>query len=138
VRLHEGGPGCLPFPVRSGLDSALLEDVADGRVRNVISDVGKRSLDSIVALTWILCGELHDEVDDHLPDSWPADLQFPVAVIPFLGDQGSVPSQDRVRREQRATSSSIFRRRILPLTANRRRWSSLSSMRFGPSFSSST
>jgi hypothetical protein len=37
-----------------------------------------------------------------------------------------------------ASCSSIFRPRILPLTASRRRWSSLSRIRFFPSFSRRT
>jgi hypothetical protein len=41
---------------------------------------------------WTFLCESYDQVNDHLADSWPADLLLTVAVIPFLSDQRSVPS----------------------------------------------
>lgn len=80
----------------------FLEHIANGLVTDVITDVRQRTLDSIVTPVRIFRGEAKDQVDNHLANSWPADA-FPLfAVIPFLGNQHTMPTQDRVRCEQRA------------------------------------
>ena len=40
------------------------------------------------------------QAENHLANLWPAGVLAILAVIPFLGDQHPVPSQDRIRREQ--------------------------------------
>ena len=86
----------------------LLEDVADGRVRDVIADVGEGALDSVKSPRWVFLGKAKNQIDDHLADPWPADVLSFVARVPFLGDEQTMPSQDRIRGEQRADFLETF------------------------------
>ena len=55
--------------VRRWFDTVLFEHAADGRVRDVVADVGQRALDPIVAQGWILFRESKNRVDDFLTDA---------------------------------------------------------------------
>ena len=102
------GPRRLSFPVRSRLNSVLLEDVADGRVRNGVADVGECPLDPVKSPRWVFLGKAKNQVDDHLADAWATDVLSFVARVPLLGDEQAMPSQDRIRREQRADFLETF------------------------------
>ena len=64
VGLDEGVPVGLPFPVRRGRDTVLLQDVADGLIRDVVSKIVDRARDAIIAPDLVFAGESKDEFDD--------------------------------------------------------------------------
>ena len=99
MRLDERLPSCLALPIWSWFDPMLFENVADGSIGNVIANVRQRALDPVVSPVQVFLGEAKDQIDDDLPDSWPADAFAIVAMIPFLSHQRSVPSQDRIRSD---------------------------------------
>ncbi len=79
------------------------QNIGDRRVANLIADFGKLPLNPVESPSWILSGELQSQINDHLADSWPSLFFLPsIRIVPFPGDQLTVPAQDRVRREQRA------------------------------------
>jgi hypothetical protein len=55
---EKGGPRCLSLAVRRRLDAMLFEDIAHGLVRNLVSQVGQRPLDTVVAPSRILQSKL--------------------------------------------------------------------------------
>ena len=73
MRFEERGPRGLPLSVRSRFDAVRFEDVADGRVGDVVADVGQRTLDAVVSPGRILFGEPQDQVHDHLANAGSAD-----------------------------------------------------------------
>ena len=77
----------------------LLEDVANGRVPDVVTDVSQRALNSIESPCRVFLGETYDKVDDHLSNCWPSRFSF-VGMVPLLGDQQSMSTQNGVRREE--------------------------------------
>ena len=104
-----------------GLNSVGLEDIGDRRVTNPITDFGEFALNSVVSPRWILPGERQRQIDDHLANSWPPlSIPFLIRIVPFPGDQLSMPTQNRVRREQgTAEFLQPFAARNLPSTASR-------------------
>jgi len=78
-----------------------LEDVANGRVGDVISDVGQRALHTIVTPARILLGEIDHEVDDHLPQARPTGFSF-LRRVPFLGHSLAMPTENHVGCEPRS------------------------------------
>jgi len=80
------------LPIRIRLDPVCFEDVADGRVGDMVADVGQGSLDAIVTLGRVLTSEPQNQVDDDLPVAWSAHRLAFAAVIPFLDNELSVPA----------------------------------------------
>ena len=78
-----------------------LEDVADSRVGDVVANIGQATLDPVKAPTWVFFGQSQYEVHDDLSHTWPTWFLFlaAIAVIPLLGDQLSMPTQQRVRSD---------------------------------------
>ena len=100
MRFNERLPGGLSLPVVGWFDTVLSENIPYRLVRDLMTDVCQRTLDSIISPTRILRGESQNQVDNHLADSRATWLiVLPVGVIPFLGHQCSVPPQDRVGRD---------------------------------------
>ena len=132
MRLDERLPSCLALPIWSWFDPMLFENVADGSIGNVIANVRQRALDPVVSPVQVFLGEAKDQIDDDLPDSWPADALALVAMIPFLAT--SVRCHRKIVSGVTMVVSSInaFLPRDLPLTAKSRRWSSLNRIRFFP------
>lgn len=46
---EKGGPRCLSLAVRRRFDAMLFEDIAHGLIRDLVSQVGLRPLDTAVA-----------------------------------------------------------------------------------------
>ena len=128
--LEKRGPRRLSFPVRSRLDPMLLEHVADGRIRNGVADVAKGPLDPVKTPGWVFLGKAEDQVHDHLADPRPTYFPSLVTRVPFLGDEQAVPSQDRIRREQRADFLETIATEDLALDRESTPLLSLSGMRF--------
>ena len=79
MRFDERRPRRLSFPVRRGFDSVLLENVANGRVGDMVADVGQRALDSVVASGRVFLSETKDQVDNHL--TYPRATRLPTLPI---------------------------------------------------------
>jgi hypothetical protein len=55
--LDEGRPGGVPLPLGGWLDAVLFEDITDGGVRDVVSQVGERALDPVEAQLGLSCAK---------------------------------------------------------------------------------
>ncbi len=94
-------PRTLCADVSSRFNAVGFEDIANGGVADVVAYVRQRTANTVVTPRRILFREPHGQVNDHLSGSWPTRfLLFAVGVVPLVGDQLTVPPQDRVRREQ--------------------------------------
>ena len=89
----------------------LLEDVGDGGIGDIVTDVRQRALDAIVAPGGVLVGEAHDEVDNLLSDAGSADALLRVAVVPLAGDEFTMPAENRVGCDDRGQLTSALRPR---------------------------
>ncbi len=117
-------------PLRSGVDSVLLQDVTDRGAPDSMTDVLECPLDSRVSPSSILPCNANDQVGDEIHDPGPAG--GPTLVRPLLGNQSPVPAKDGVGSHERcdfAKSPSADR-----LAANGKP----SPLRVGQSKSSST
>ena len=79
-----------------------FENILNGRIGDVKADVGQSPLNPVAAPRGILLGESQNQVDDLLPDLRATDCFPMLAAVPLLGDQFSMPPQNRIWREQRA------------------------------------
>ena len=102
MRLDESLPCRLPFPFRSRFEAVFFEDVAHRLVGHLVAEILQRALNPIVSPRGILTSEPQNELDDLFFHTWPAYRLAALTVVPFLSHQRSVPTQDRVRRKQRA------------------------------------
>ena len=82
--------------LRSRFDAVVSENVSDCRIRNVQAEVGQGSLDTVVAPCGILPGHAENELGHLVRHPWPARRVASTAVVPFLGDEPTVPTQNRV------------------------------------------
>ncbi len=56
VGFQESPPGSLSLTIWRGLNAVGFQDVADGRVRDLMANIGQSTLDSVVPPAWILSG----------------------------------------------------------------------------------
>ena len=67
-----------------------------------MTQVGQGALDLVVSPGHILPRKANHKIDDLLPYTWPSCGFAALAVVPFLGNQRSVPAKNRIGREQSA------------------------------------
>ena len=80
-----------------------LQDVADRLIGILVPKIGRSTLDSVVSPVRFLFGESYHELFDFVGDWRPSWFLFPpVAVVPFLGDQVSVPTENGVGGDDRS------------------------------------
>ena len=91
---------------RLGLERT--EKFLEVRIRNVAADVGECPLDPVKSPGWVFLSKAKNQVDDHLTDAWATQVLSFVARVPFLSDERAMPTQDRIRREQRADFLETF------------------------------
>ena len=100
------------------------KDIAHRRVGDVVLEIGQSALDAVVAPSRVFAGELQHEFGHFLGNGWSANgLLFTlVAIVPLLGYQRPVPTQDPIRGEQRgelgqplASQDFPFDRQAAPL-----------------------
>jgi hypothetical protein len=99
VSLQKRRPSGVRVSLGSGLDPVFPEDIGDGATSNLMSQIGECASDTRVPPRGIFKSHLKNEIDDRLhgPQSaWTA----LTAIIPLGRHQFSVPSQQRVRRDQ--------------------------------------
>jgi len=80
---------CRPHPVPA-------ENVADGLIRHVVSDVGQGSRDPVVAPGRVLAGEADDQLFGLTGDPRPTGLWSALGPIELRGNQSAVPAQDGI------------------------------------------
>ena len=79
-----------------------LQDIGNRRVANLVADLGELALNPVATPGGILLGKLQSQIDNHLADSWPSLFFLSIRIVPFGGEQLSMPTEDGVRREQSA------------------------------------
>ena len=97
VRFQERGPRWCSLPIRCWFNAVCLQYVGDCRISDVVADVLKCSLNSVVAPRRIFSGEANDVADDFLSNSWATRFTLG-ARIELLGDEFAVPAKYRVWR----------------------------------------
>ena len=78
------------------------EDVAHGRIGEIVSQVGQRPGEVIVTPSRVLACHANDQVLDFFGRRRSANPCSAVAEVPFLGDERLVPAQNGVGREDGA------------------------------------
>ncbi len=112
VSLKEGIPGRPSTPFGSRFEAMVLQDPLHGIAGDLVPEVDERSADSGVAPLRILCSHPHYKIHYIL---WRhrSTSTSPSTAIVLLGDQPSVPTQNRVGRDnagylcQRPPSESL-------------------------------
>jgi len=120
------------------LNSVGFQNVRNRRNRDCVPEILERTLDASVTPARIFPGRLQSQAHGLLRNRGPSYVLPPPAEVPMPRNKLPMPTQDRIWSNDAASCSSIFLPRILPLTANRRRWSSLSKIRFFTGFCRST
>ena len=97
--LQEGLPGCPMLSYRDGFDTVRSEEITYFGVGDLMAQVYYGTLDAVVAPGWVFLGQAEDELDHDVRHSWPAGRMVSVgAIVPFLRNEPSVPTEDRVGR----------------------------------------
>src|ERR1019366_624809 len=95
--LHQAGTG----PPRRGAGAVGLEDLPDGRRRDVDSQAGQFPVDPAVAPVGVVAGQPEDQGPDGLAGGRPAGPAAHGPRRPAAPDDVAVPAQDRVRGDQK-------------------------------------
>ena len=70
------------------------QNIADRLIRNIVSNMGQRADDPVVAPAGVLACQSHDERFDVGSDSWPSWIGTLLGAIEFRGHQFPIPSQN--------------------------------------------
>ena len=82
---------------RSGFDSIFSEDIPDRGVRYLMAQVGQGSLDAVIAPRGVFLGDAENELGHLVRNRRSARGTIStVAVVPFLGNQAAMPTENRV------------------------------------------
>jgi hypothetical protein len=74
-----------------------FQDAADGRGPDVVSEFEQLALHSLVSPAGVLLGHALDQHTHSIVKGWTPET---VGIGPLLGDQATMPAQDRARRDQ--------------------------------------
>ena len=97
---QERWPRRRSLAIRCGFNAMGLEHVGYRGVGNVETDVGRRTLNTIVSPGRILPGEANDGIHHNLPNAWPTGFAF-VAGVELLRHEFAMPAENRVWRDDR-------------------------------------
>ena len=111
--LEEHFPSRLPPALRNRRDPMLSEDLADGSIGYLVSQVGQGTLDAIVIPRRAVPRHAKNQLNDGWGYRRPPDLLAAVAVVPLLRDEHPVPAHDGVRRDDRPNLSEYLSARDL-------------------------
>jgi len=84
----------------SRFDSVLFKDVGDGAASNLMPQIGHCASNSRISPRGLFKRHAKHEINDRFQDTRPA-WAAPVTIVPLGGHEFPVPSQQRVRRDQR-------------------------------------
>ena len=97
VGLKECFPGGLVLANWCRFDAVLLEDVSDRAVGNLVAEISEGPLDTVVAPSGVFLGKAENESSHAIGNRRSSRSSPPaLAVVPFRGDEASVPAQNRV------------------------------------------
>jgi len=74
-----------------------LQDIADGLIANLVSQIGQRPRNSVITPVMVLLGHANDQLLNLSLDPRPAGAPTSLRAIKLVGDKLAVPSQDGVR-----------------------------------------
>ncbi len=100
VSLEKLAPRRSLAAFRSRVDSVPLNNVGDRGPGHPMAEVVERTLDACVTPAWILASHSDNQVGDDL--HYLAPTRRAAFVSPLLGNQLSVPTKDRVGRDERS------------------------------------
>src|ERR1019366_7066256 len=92
-------PGGLPAALGCRFQTVLPKNVGDGAARDLVAQIGQRTLYSPVAPIPVLGGHAHHQLLDVILRA-RSSRATPLAAIIFPGNQLTVPSQEGLRRDQ--------------------------------------
>ena len=105
VRANELAPRRRLRTLRRWRQAVLLQNVADRPIADLVSEIGERSGDAIVAPASILGGEVDDEPFDLLADRRSTSPSSFLRSVELLRDQTSMPREDGLRLDDRCNLS---------------------------------
>ncbi len=94
---EELSPGRVGVPDRRWRDPQPLQDAADRRCPNAMTELEQLALNSLISPAGVLPGHALDQHGQGVLDRWTAEA---VGIGPFLGDEVTMPAQDCARRDQ--------------------------------------
>jgi len=71
----------------------LLENIPDGCVRDIVSEICQCSLNAIVTPCGIFASHSEQKVRDFLVDAWSPHFRAEFAVVPFVSYQCAMPAK---------------------------------------------
>src|SRR5262249_35657203 len=83
--------------VRFSCQSVALQDIADGLIADLVSQIGQRPRNSVITPVTVLLGHANDQLLNLSLDPRPAGAPTSLRAITLVGDKLAVPSQDGVR-----------------------------------------
>src|ERR1700716_4192760 len=90
---NESRPGCRALALRGGWQSVALQDIADGLIADLVSQIGERPRNSVITPVTVLLGHANDQFLNLALDPRPAGAPTRLRAIKLEGDKLAVPSQ---------------------------------------------
>ncbi len=108
MRFEKCTPSRLTAAFWCQFNSVFAEDIADRLVGNRMGEIGQRPSDAVVAPRRILTGDAKDQCLDIVTNRRSTDSRAFVGMIPFLGDEFAMPTEDGIGRKDRADLGEQF------------------------------
>ena len=71
-----------------------LENISDGLMREVVTEVGQCACNPIVTPAGVLAGHVDDEILDDGISAWAARMLTTFGTVELVGDQTTIPGQN--------------------------------------------
>lgn len=100
MRLQESRPPSPLASFRSRIQAPVLQDPGDGATTDCVAEIAERALEASVTLGGILQRHTYDQLDEGMLSAGSS-RGASVAEISFASDEFTIPTQQRVRRDER-------------------------------------
>src|SRR5262249_16252172 len=94
---NESRPGCRALALRRGQQSVALQDIADGLIADLVSQIGQRPDDTVITPVMVLLRDANDCLLNLRLDPRSAGAPTSLRAIKLAGDKLAVPGQDSFR-----------------------------------------
>src|SRR6195256_3707121 len=94
---NESRPSCRALALGRGRQSVPLQDIADGLIADLVSQIGQRPRNPVITPVTVLLGHAKDQLLNLSLDPRPAGASTGLRAIECAGDELAVPGQDGVR-----------------------------------------
>src|SRR3979411_1808481 len=94
---NESRPGCRALALRGGWQSVALQDIADGLIADLVSQIGQRPRNPVITPVTVLLGHANDQLLNLPLNPRPAGAPTSLRAIKLAADKTVVPSQAGVR-----------------------------------------